>query len=55
MTTLGLTRVATATCTSGVASAPYDGTEISVIHNTITIYTCAASTFVAYTPYTPPS
>lgn len=55
LTTLGLTRVATATCTSGVASAPYDGTEISVIHNTITIYTCAASTFVAYTPYTPPS
>jgi hypothetical protein len=47
--TIGLTLSATATCTSWVASAPYTGSPITSVNGTITIYTCAASTFVAYT------
>ncbi len=51
LTTLGLTRLATATCVWWIANDPYayDGWTINVIDNTVTIYTCRASTFVAYT------
>ncbi|MEI8253570.1 MAG: hypothetical protein WCG25_07705 [bacterium] len=50
MTTGGLTRSSTAICTSGVANYQYDGGDVLVNGGTVTIYTCAASTFVAYTP-----
>jgi len=50
LTTGGLTRSSTAICTSGVANYQYDGGDVLVNGGTVTIYTCAASTFVAYTP-----
>ncbi len=50
-----LTLYSTWTCSSGIPSDQYDGADILVSDGgTITIYTCAASTFVAYTPYSPP-
>lgn len=45
-----LTTVATATCTNGVASSPYNGAVLPADANGfVTIYTCGASEFVAYT------
>ena len=52
LTTAGLTTSPTATCNAGIASAPYDGSLVATVNKTITMYTCAASTFVAYTETT---
>ncbi|MCX6823335.1 MAG: S-layer homology domain-containing protein [candidate division SR1 bacterium] len=49
LTTLGLTRSATSNCAGGLSDDPYNGGTITVSNNTVTIYTCRASTFVAYT------
>jgi hypothetical protein len=47
-TTAGLTNNSGATCSNGLAST---GTNIgTIVENTVTIYTCAASTFAAVTP-----
>jgi hypothetical protein len=47
-TTDGLTNNSGATCSNGIASS---GTNIGTVSfNTVTIYTCAASTFTAVTP-----
>lgn len=56
LTKLWLTRSANATCISGKAnySDEYDGWDITVTNNSVTIYTCAASTFIAYTTYSAP-
>jgi hypothetical protein len=48
--TTGLTNSPTATCTNGVASSP--SAVATVEFGIATIYTCAGSTFVAYTETT---
>jgi hypothetical protein len=45
--TTGLTNTPSATCTNGVASSP--SATATVSNGVATIYTCAGSTFVAYT------
>jgi len=45
----GLTTDANAICTEGLATPTYTGTPIIAVDNTITIYSCAASSFIAYT------
>lgn len=44
-----LTTNSGATCTGWVASNPYDWSAIPVVWGYVEIYTCSASTFVAYT------
>ena len=47
----GLTTNPAATCSGGAVVAPnaYNGSDLTVVNNTVTIYACGASTFVAYT------
>ncbi len=46
----GLSASASATCMSGLATTlAYNGEQIAVFNNTVTIYSCSASQFVAYT------
>lgn len=52
LTTAGLTTSPTATCNAGIASVPYDGSLLTAVNKSVTIYTCAASTFVAYSTQT---
>ena len=55
LTFSGLTTQENATCTGDIADPAYTGTPISVQDNSVTIYSCAASDFIAYTPATTPS
>lgn len=44
-----LTTDSAATCNDWIASAPYNGSDIKVTSGYAEIYTCSASTFIAYT------
>jgi len=53
--TVWLTTSSTATCDDWVSNVPYNGGDIAVTSWYVKIYTCSASTFVAYTEVTNPT
>lgn len=54
-TTDGLTTDPHAICSNGIADPSYNKNLITTIDDTVTIYSCAASKFIAYTQEDSPS